>query len=92
MPRHSAGVGDRVEVAQHHRLAGSEGTIVAIGDNPHSRRPAENYHIRFDRPTWGTIHHREIWLDRGDFVVFEKAPEGYIPPDDLEKPGAMEDD
>jgi hypothetical protein len=92
MPRQTAGVGDRIEVAQHHRLAGSEGTVVAVGDNPHARRPDQNFHIRFDRPTRGAIHQREIWLDRSDFVVFEKAQEGYVPPDDIEPPGAFGDD
>jgi hypothetical protein len=87
MPKQTAGVGDEIEVAQHHRLAGSEGVVVAVGDNPHARRPDQNYHIRFHRPTRGAIHQREIWLDRGDFVVVAKAPDGYVPPDDIEEPG-----
>jgi hypothetical protein len=92
MPKYVAGVGDRVEVGKHHRLAGSEGVVVAVGDNPSSSRPLDNLHVRFDRVTWGAIHQREIWLDRNDIVVLEKAPDGYIPPDDLEQPGADGDD
>lgn len=91
MPKHSAGLGDHIEVVQHHRLAGSEGIVVAVGDNPHARRPDQNYHIRFDRPTRGAIHQREIWLDRNDFVVVEKAQDGYVPPDDIEQSGPYTD-
>lgn len=92
MPKLNVGVGDRVEVARHHRLAGSEATVVAVGDNPHARRPDQNLHLRFDRPTWGVIHQREIWLDADDVVVLKKAEEGYVPPDDIESPGAFGDD
>jgi len=91
MPKQTARVGDCIEVAQQHRLAGSEGTIVAIGDNPHAASPDQNYHIRFHRPTRGVIHNREIWLDRGDVVVIKKAEDGYQPPDDIEKPGVRTD-
>lgn len=83
MPKNAAKVGDKIEVAQHHRLAGSEGTIVAIGDNPHALNPIENFHVRFDRITRGVCNRREIWLNATDFVVTEKAPAGYTPPDDI---------
>ena len=83
MPKIAARVGDRIEVSQHHRLAGSEGTIVAIGDNPHALKPSESFHVRFDRPTWGVCNRNEIWLHTTDFVVTEKATADYVPPDDI---------
>jgi hypothetical protein len=86
MPRNTIGLGDEIEVAQHHRLAGSEGTVVAVGDNLYARRPNQNFHIRFHRPTRSVIHQYEIWLDASDVVLVKKAQDGYVPPDDIEKP------
>lgn len=92
MPKYTAGLGDQIEVAKHHRLAGETGTIVAVGDNPHSAHPTESFHVRFDRTVWGTVRGCEIWIGRDDFVVLEKAPADYEPPIDIEKPGAYGDE
>lgn len=87
--KRTTGIGDRIEVVQGHRMAGEEGTIVAVGDNPYASKPAESYHVRFDRTVRGAIRGREIWLGPDHFTVFEKASEGYTPPADLEKPGVI---
>jgi len=81
-----AGVGDRIEVARTHRLAGEVGIVVARGDNPHSERPSDSYHILFDRVVRGALNSREIWLCYGDFIVVQKAIDGYKPPVTLVAP------
>lgn len=85
MPKFSAGVGDRFEVGNRHRLAGEQGVVVAVGDNPHANQPFDSFHVRFDRRVRGTCGVGEVWLSSNDFTVIEKAPKGYTPPDDIVK-------
>ena len=86
---YAAKVGDRIEIAQYHRLAGETGTVVAIGDNENA--VSNIYHIRLDRDARGCINGREVWLGARDFRVYEKSVEGYVPPTDIAKSLAWRD-